>query len=129
MFKDGVKESQIIANLRDEFLEDAGVRLGKMVELRKAAARADDPAEAYAAFRAELHTMKGMGQSFGFASITMISRRLEEYFLSVTAPAFAANDAVEPYLDAIGRIIDGREEPSDDALDEILDSLAPPASA
>lgn len=128
MFKNGVNKSQIIANLRGEFLEDARGRLDTMIALRQAAARADDPGDPYAAFRAELHTMKGMGQSFGFASITMISRRLETYLLALDAAAFAISDAIAPYLDAIGGIVDGGEEPDDDRLDELLDGLASPAA-
>lgn len=129
MFKDGVTESQIIANLRGEFLTDSRSRLNKMIELRETAAHADEPEEAYTAFRAELHTMKGMGQSFGFASITMISRRLEQFLMPVDAAAFPKNDAVVPYLDAIGGILDAGEELDDDALDAVLDGLAPPPDA
>jgi len=129
MLKDGATESQIIANLRDEFLDDAGRRLEMMVETRMAASRADGPEAEFKSFKAELHTMKGMGQSFGFASITMISRRLEEFLKSMSADAFADNDDVQPYLDAIHRIIDARIELDDNELDNVLNGLAAPPLA
>ena len=39
MSRDGVKEAQIIANLCDEFLEDARERLVQMVDIRENAMR------------------------------------------------------------------------------------------
>ncbi len=128
MFKNGETESQIIANLRGEFLEDARHRLDVMAKHKDTASRAEDPEEAYSAFKAEVHTMKGLGQSFGFASITMISRRLEQFLISMSAAAFSINTDVPAYLDAISGIVDAGEELSDDALDGVLDSLAEPTA-
>ena len=42
MFKEGITEEQIIANLRGEFLEDARRRLAIMIENRKTAEREGD---------------------------------------------------------------------------------------
>jgi len=126
MFKDGITEEQIIANLRGEFLEDAGRRLHVLVEHHAKALRREDPEATFAAFRAELHTLKGMGQSFGFGSITMICRRLEYYLKPLSAEGFIRDAAVAPYLDALDGIIEGGEEPGEDDLEGILDSLAAP---
>lgn len=126
MFKDGATESDIIANLRGEFLEDAGRRIGQMRELRTEAARSQQPDPGYVAFKAELHTMKGMGQSFGFASITVISRRLEQVLSTMTAATFVASEDITPFLDAIAKIVEAGTEVSDDALADILDGLLEP---
>lgn len=125
MFKNGVTESQIIANLRGEFLEDARRRLDLMIGFH-AEAGSGDPDDAFTGFKAEAHTLKGMGQSFGFPSITMVSRRLELLMKADTAAAFATRGDIQPYLDALSTIIDAGEEPSEDDLDAMLDGLATP---
>ena len=62
-------------------------------------------------------------------SLTLISRRLEGYLRGHDVEAFAADTAIEAYLDAISGIIDAGVEPQDDALDAILDGLAPPTKS
>ncbi len=129
MFKNGITADQIIVGMRDDFLEDASKRLTLLREnLGKARAGAHD-CDPLAGFRAEIHTLKGTGQSFGFPSLTLISRRLEGYLRGHDVEAFAADTAIEAYLDAISGIIDAGVEPQDDALDAILDGLAPPTKS
>lgn len=123
MSKDGVTASDIIANLRGEFLEDTRRRLDRMMEIRETAARTGQPEPGYASFKAELHTMKGMGQSFGFASITVISRRLEEVLEPMTAAAFLASEDIAPFLDAISGVVESGAEISDGELEEALSGL------
>ncbi|MDD9876706.1 MAG: Hpt domain-containing protein [Magnetovibrio sp.] len=129
MFKNGVNEAQIIANLRGEFLEDARKRLDLLNEARVTASRADDPEPPFKTFRQELHTLKGMGQSFGFGSITLISRRLEENLKDGTAEGFSNDETVPPYLAAMDEIVDAGEEPSDDEIESILEALPLPSKA
>ena len=127
MFREGITEEQIIANLRGEFLEDARRRLDIMIENRKTAEREGDPQSAFTTFKAELHTLKGMGQSFGFGSITMISRRLELYLKTRDAECLGADVAIQPYMTALDRIVDTGDEPSDDEIETLFDGLAAPA--
>jgi hypothetical protein len=51
MSRNGVKESQIIANLCGEFLEDARQRLVQMMEIRENAMRSANPEPWNSAFR------------------------------------------------------------------------------
>lgn len=127
MFKEGITEEQNIANLRGEFLEDARRRLDIMIENRKTAEREGDSQSAFTTFKAELHTLKGMGQSFGLGSITMISRRLELYLKTRDAECLGADVAIQPYMTALDRIVDTGDEPSDDEIETLLDGLAAPA--
>jgi chemotaxis protein histidine kinase CheA len=128
MFKKGITEEQIIAGMRDDFLKDAAKRLSLLRENVALARTAKRECDAFAKFRAEVHTLKGTGQSFGFPSITMISRRLEGYLRGLDADSFAADTALDAYLEAIAGIIDAGQEPDEDSLDAILDGLAAPAN-
>jgi chemotaxis protein histidine kinase CheA len=124
MFKNGIAEEQIIAGMRDDFLKDAAKRLALLRQnLAKARSGAAD-CDALAGFRAEVHTLKGTGQSFGFPSLTMISRRLEGYLRGHDAEAFAADAALDSFLEAIASVIDAGQEPDEGALDALLDGLA-----
>ena len=64
MSRDGVKESQIIANLRGEFLEDARQRLVQMMEICENAMRSANPEPWNSAFR---------GGTFLFAKATFLA--------------------------------------------------------
>lgn len=126
MFKNATTEEQIIANMRDDFLADAGKRLGLLRENWARAQARECESDPFTAFRAEVHTLKGMGQAFGFPSLTLINRRLEGYLRNHTSENFAADAEIERFLVSIGEIIEAGEEPSDDRLDSILDSLPAP---
>ncbi len=126
MFKNGTTEDQIIANMRDDFLADAGKRLGLLRDSLARARARECESDPFAAFRAEVHTLKGMGQAFGFPSLTLINRRLEGYLRNHTSEHFAEDEEIERFLVSIGEIIEAGEEPSDERLDTILDSLPAP---
>ncbi|MBT6094719.1 MAG: Hpt domain-containing protein [Rhodospirillaceae bacterium] len=126
MFKNGTTEEQIIANMRDDFLADATKRLTLLRENLAAARRRDCENDPFVTFRAEVHTLKGMGQAFGFPSLTLISRRLEGYLRNHSRDAFATDDDIDGFLESIAGVISAGEEPGDDKLDDILDSLPPP---
>jgi len=127
MFKNGVDENEIIARLRDEFLDDARLRLDLIRQARAATQSKDCENNPLQAFRAEVHTLKGTGQSFGFPSLTLISRRLEGYIRPFDEASFAADTDVDSFIAAIADVIDAGEEPDDDALDALLDGLPEPA--
>ena len=128
MFKNGVTEEQIIAGMRDDFLVDANKRLSLLRKSREAARNRDCENDSLRVFRAEVHTLKGMGQAFGFPSLTMISRRLEGYLSTHTEEVFADDDEVALFIDSIADIVSSGEEPDDDMLDTILGGLPAPAN-
>ncbi len=126
MFKNGINEEQIIAGMRDDFLKDAAKRLGLLRESLAAARKGACETNPLGRFRAEVHTLKGTGQAFGFPSLTLISRRLEGYLRAHDAEEFAADDALDDFLEAIAGVIDAGREPDEDSLDSLLDSLPAP---
>ncbi len=74
-------EAQIQAKLRDSFLASAQERLDLSINAFEefVAERGEDALDAVA--RAN-HDLKGMGDSFGFPSITLIAMRIEEVLKS-----------------------------------------------
>ena len=119
-------ELRVIANLRDEFLEDARQRLVQMMEIRENIVRSENPEPEIASFRAELHTMKGIGEPFGFASITLISIRLEELLKAMSDDDFTANADISTFFTAIWEIVESGDELLDDDLERVLHSLSVP---
>jgi len=111
--------------LRQEFLDDAAERLRDMngyVETarQKSSARKDS----LAAFRRDLHTLKGQGGSFGFPSISEISHQFEDFLSQVGPEDFAQNRIVSKYLESMEMIIETGSEPAADDLGSILNSLS-----
>lgn len=74
-------EAQIQAKLRDSFIVAAQERLDSSINAfeRFVAERGEDALDAVS--RAN-HDLKGMGDSFGFPSITLIAQRIEEVLRS-----------------------------------------------
>ena len=127
MFKNGATEEQIIAGMRDDFLADAAKRLALLRKSRDAARNCNFENDPLKSFRAETHTLKGMGQAFGFPSLTLISRRLEGYLRAHTEEVFAKDNEIDLFIECIADIVANGEEPADDKLETILESLPTPA--
>ena len=71
---------QILAKLRGELLTDALERLEDIAEeLVKSSSPGNDSEETLLAVRRQFHSLKGMGGSFGFPTITLVAHRLEDY--------------------------------------------------
>lgn len=107
-----------------EFLEDSQERLTRMADIYEAV-RAGSPGEGrtLAAFRRDLHTMKGQGGSYGFASISLIAHRFEEYLVDFQEGDAWAVDGVQAYLDVLDRIVSDGHEPSTRDVKAILKEL------
>ena len=59
-------------------------------------------------------------------SLTLISRRLEGYLRAHTEEAFSDDDEVDLFLECIADVVTAGEEPADDLLETILESLPAP---
>lgn len=74
-------------------------------------------------FRREVHSLKGMGGSFGFPSISLICHRLEDYLSSTGAPTTTQLGDLQVFVDRLSDIIDEGVDPVDDATNTILRAL------
>ncbi|MCZ4279367.1 response regulator [Kiloniella laminariae] len=63
-------------------------------------------AEAIQLIRREAHNLKGQGTVFGFSVIAMIAHRLEDYLAKTNSLGGENIDAVNVYLDHIGKLAD-----------------------
>lgn len=74
-------------------------------------------------FRRLVHSLKGLGGTFGFPAITHVAHRLEDY-LEIAGHLDSANvDKVQAYVDAIEAIIDSGENPSEAETERMLRAL------
>ena len=114
----------MMERLRLEFLETGADRLDEMEQLvgevRKGAT---GTAEHLDDFRRLAHSLKGMGGTFGYPLISVISHRLED-FLEDT-PVFTPSlvDDTQVFLDRMRDVIEGVLDPDDDTTAEIVRAL------
>lgn len=72
---------------------------------------------------ANVHTIKGLGGSFGFMSITTICHKLEDYYQNIPLITEQVITDTYKHIDAIQNIIKKDSEPTEKELDSILNSL------
>lgn len=122
-------DSDVIANdivmrLREEFLADSQSRLEILDACIVSLLASDDGgADRLVEFRREVHSLKGMGGSFGFPSISLISHRLEDYLSSSGDPTTKQLGDLQVFVDRLSDIIDDGVDPVDDAANAILRAL------
>lgn len=124
MTKDARTDS-VIDKLRMRFVATALVKLDG-IDAAIARLGSDDAATATAEIKSNAHTLKGMGGSFGFMSVTRIAEALEDYLAESGAGAVMAADT-QHYSNAMRAIVVDGVEPGEDELDSLIGSLpAPP---
>jgi len=121
---------EMMARLRLEFQETADDRLGEMEELLNAARKgaADDP-DNMDSFRRLAHSLKGMGGTFGYPLISVISHRLEDFLEDAEILEAALIDDTQIFLDRMRDVMDGVFEPDDPKTSEIVRALPAKRSA
>ena len=81
----------LIANLAHEFLVDAVDTLGNLGLLVSETQQGTvDPGYTLQTVRREIHTLKGLGSTYGFPSITVIAHRFDNYLVDLETPKYAA---------------------------------------
>lgn len=117
--------SPIYTRLCGEFLENARETLDGMAALYRATqAGSADPEPAFQAFLRSLHNLKGLGGTFGFHSLSVISHLLEDRLRWLPANEFGGCFEILSYLDAMSKIVDDGMEPDATRLRDILSQLA-----
>src|SRR3954452_9320795 len=120
---DGAAFAAIMANLRIDFVERSKERLLAMQEDAAALATADPKGRdaAVLALLREAHSLKGTGGSFGFAAITVIAHRLEDYLAN--GGEHAIPGGVHRFLDTMQDILEVGHDPDSAALATLLARL------
>ncbi len=70
-----------------------------------------------------VHSLKGMGSTFGFSSISLLAHALEDYFETMFSPDETGIHDTQLFVDRIREILEQKENVSDAAVAQILRDL------
>jgi CheY-like chemotaxis protein/HPt (histidine-containing phosphotransfer) domain-containing protein len=121
------KHEQIIAQLSQDYLTDAGERLGVIEE-----ALGNDGiphSDALTTLRREVHNLKGMGGSFGFPFVSLIAHRLEDYISGLDVLDERQISDILIFIDRLQDIIDAGRDPDDSEVGALVRGLPAHPSA
>ncbi len=121
------KHEQIIAQLSQEYLADAGERLG-VIEEALGSDGIPHP-DALTTLRREAHNLKGMGGSFGFPFVSLIAHRLEDYISGLDALDERQISEILTFVDRLQDIIDAGRDPDDSKAGALVRDLPAHPSA
>lgn len=113
----------VLARLKQEFIETTVERLetldAMVAELATGAACSEDH---LASLQHHVHTVKGQAATFDFPAVTQIAQDLEDYLQDIGG---MADDyaRLRPFLNAIRGIIESGQDPSEAALNQMLQTL------
>lgn len=118
-----VDTDAIFANLRGEFLTDCVDYLERANKAIEGMAAEDGGTEEYLEkIQRHVHSIKGMGGSFGFPSISRVAHALED-FMEAHPNILTDWRGIESYLDEIRRIANSGEDVTGLDLSRTLDDL------
>lgn len=127
----GTVES-VLARLTTAFVDTCRERMDDVdAAVSTVAARVDDPGNDLSTVKRTIHSIKGQAGTFGFPTIGRIAEALEVYIEAIGRPGAGNLDAIRDHLDAIREIVAGRNNPSPDEEARILRGLptaAPPVT-
>jgi len=110
--------------LQGEFLDEARDRLSEMEEcLNDIYMGVLDPTDGLIKLKREAHTLKGMGNAFGFPLITVLTHRLEDYLSYIEASSPDCSKDIQYYIDRMWDVVRRGENPDNEESKEILRGL------
>lgn len=116
--------AMIIADMAQEFLEGCADRLEEvdsaLIQLRNKPGSGE---HSLLEIKRHIHSLKGMGSTFGYSSISMIAHALEDYFETMFTPSEDGVYDVQLYVDRIREIADTHENLSDETASLMLRDL------
>lgn len=121
------KLERIIAQLSQEYLADAGERLG-VIEEALGSDGVPHP-DVLTTLRREAHNLKGMGGSFGFPFVSLIAHRLEDYISGLDALDERQISDILVFIDRLHDIIDAGHDPADSEAGALVRGLPAHPSA
>lgn len=106
MSESDTQNQNILLELRREFIIEARDRLddaqGALEGIYNDTISRKD---AVTVIRRNLHSLKGMGKSFGFPTISLVAHRLEDFLCEITASSKLDPDDIQTFLDYMDEII------------------------
>jgi chemotaxis protein histidine kinase CheA len=120
----GLNIQEALGHLKQEFIDNSAEQLDKIdamidrLYVDSGESRAD-----FMAFQRDVHSLKGAAGMHGFASVSVIAHRLEDYFEALPQLSASALADVQAYIDAMRAILETGNELPADRLDPVLRGL------
>jgi two-component system, chemotaxis family, sensor kinase CheA len=116
----------VLARLTTEFIDTCRERMDDVeAKVSTLAAHKNDPSDDLSAVKRTIHSIKGQAGTFGFPTIGRIAEALEAYIDAIGRPKAGNLDAIRDHLDAIRKIVERRENPSPEEEARIVRDLPP----
>jgi chemotaxis protein histidine kinase CheA len=116
------EEQKILDNLRVKFIDSAREKLVALDLQVNALRTAFDP-KGVEAICYEIHTLKGLGGTFGFNDMSQIAARMEDFIQVHTTATDQHLDELEFFLTGLSDCLDRKQRPAPAELDQILSEL------
>lgn len=117
----------IIASMRDDFIVDA---MDKLEEIESALDAIDDETGKYENHLLDVkritHSIKGLGGSFGFTSISRIAHALEDFLEASGSHGRIPIPETRVHTETMRRVLIGGSEPPEEETSMLLDTLPAP---
>ncbi|MBT4769741.1 MAG: hypothetical protein HOO00_04355, partial [Rhodospirillaceae bacterium] len=115
---------QMLETLKCEFIDGTFDRLDSLEKsLDGVFSQSNLEGEPLTDFHREIHSLKGLGGTFGFPFMTMVAHRLEDYLADITSLDKDQAKDVHLYIDEIRHIAEAGKDPSEKKCAEILRKL------
>lgn len=115
---------EVFAKVRRDFIVNCTDKLASMQETIN---RIGSPGTSYdnllSEIKRETHSLKGLGGTFGFPTITHIAHALEDYIEMVGSQNKIAPNVLHQFLDPICQILESGNNPNEDWTGRILAAL------
>jgi len=114
----------VLANMRADFIIDCKEKLDAVQDNISLIGRdGSNYNDHLMMIKREAHSLKGLGGTFGFPSITHICHALEDYLEMTEGRLDVTPDILNQFFDPISRILDGQQNPDENQTREILAGL------
>jgi len=114
----------ILADMRQEFIESCEDRLDEVEDaLMRGISGKGRIADSILDVKRNVHSVKGLGSSFGFNSVSLLAHSTEDYIETCEEIEVDNLKDIQFFIDRIRSILEAGEDPSEDATAEIIHNL------
>jgi HPt (histidine-containing phosphotransfer) domain-containing protein len=113
----------LMVKLRQEFLDTAEDHLREIDALLRGLRAGRGSDDTASEIRRRVHSLKGMGGTFGYPLITVISHRMEDYLAELDALAGPSLEDAQVFVDRLRDVVDGVFQPDDPNTSAIVRAL------